>query len=617
MEERKKKRKLSVSLFVVYMAIWGSYCGLELNTFIEDQPFFQTSVLLLFINVFFILLIPPLLYGFCVQTPRLCKKYLMPAVLVFNSIYVHLAILLSIYKADRHMDFDFNFFWQNISVAWSVLWKLFALWLVVIFVSLIVFTMLQPLIFDPAVQLLKKFSKLSWKFGLALSVAITACAICQYFTIASVSGSAAGFLYTGFFSDRQLRDEYRNLYEKHLKDLQTNGVKGTESGDASRLGDMVIMVQQESLNGLLVGQKITPQLLRAAKNGILFSELYGSSIQSQRGYECILCGVPPNLGGQLLEEYSFEDVEKIGCLPRLFKALGYQPIAFYGGDPNPRTTRLLEAMGFERTFAGDIMQTDDVMYEWGYREDIWFTRVNDYIMKHFTTGKYFIFITASATNHTPFKVLDPRFHDKVPYPNPKNFEENFSNTTYVQDAYFGHLYDLYRENYSDRATLIAVSDHSWPISIHKHNIYNERGAFEENFRIAMLVIPPYNRPEFAVGTTVTQRFSQMDILPSFLELTNVRQDYWLGESFASWLLADPERARTEPKKTKMSIQPYGGGFIAIHRYPQKYLFDVLGKNVKVYDLSIDPKEASPAIHVIDRHISLIHDFFRNDIVAEP
>jgi len=593
--------------FTLYLAIVGSYCGLEIDTFVEDLPFFQTSTLLLFINVVFILLIPPILYGICAQIPQRGKKYLMPVILVFNSFCIHLAILLAIYKAGRHMDFDFYYFWYNLSVAWSVIWKLFAPWLIVIFLSLTVLVFLQPVVFEPASRLIKKLSR---RNGLLLCAAIAAAVLCQCLTIASIRGSAAGFLYASFLSDQRLRNEYQSLYERHIKELKSNGVNAAENGDASRLGDMVIIVQQESLNGLLVGAAITPELLRAKKDGILFSELYGNTIQSERGYESILCGVPPSITGTLVEMYGVEDVGKIGCLPRLFKALGYQPVAFYGGDPNPRTTNMLEAIGFEQILASDITQPDDVVYTWGNREDIWFTRVNDYILEHFDTGKYFIFITASATNHTPFKVLDPRYRDRVPYPNPKNFGERLSNTTYVQDAYFGHLYDLWRSNYSDRATLIAVSDHSWPMAMHKHNIYNERGAFEENFRIAMLIIPPTANNEFAVGTTVTQRFSQMDILPSFLELVGVRQDYWLGESFAPWLLVNPNRMRDEPQRMKVCIQPYGGGFIAVHKYPQKYLFDVLGKDLKVYDLLKDPGETSPSLYDTEEYIPLIREFFQ-------
>ncbi len=46
------------------------------------------------------------------------------------------------------------------------------------------------------------------------------------------------------------------------------------------------------------------------------------------------------------------------------------------------------------------------------------------------------------------------------------------------------------------------------------------------------------------------------------------------------------------------------------RYPEKYLFDVLGRNVKVYDLAKDPQEQSPAIHDVKSYMPIIRDFFR-------
>ena len=139
--------------------------------------------------------------------------------------------------------------------------------------------------------------------------------------------------------------------------------------------------------------------------------------------------------------------------------------------------RLFESIGFEKILAGDIVQPDDVMYDWGYREDNFFTRVDEYLQRHYAGEKLFIFITASATNHTPFKVQDDRLLDKIPYPDPKKFAERLSNTTFAQDAYFGHLYDLYTKHYAQRGSLIALSDHAWPIEQHRHNIYNERGAY--------------------------------------------------------------------------------------------------------------------------------------------
>jgi hypothetical protein len=594
---------------VFYLAIWGSFCGLEIDTHVEDLPFFQITTLLMFINVLFVLLLPPLSYAFFASRPSLwSKRWLRTILLLFNSIYLHLAILLLLYKAARNMDFDFYFFWYNLSVALSVLWRLFAPWLVVIALSLAAFVYLQKLFFSPIATLLKQSPR---KVGLILAVITISSMLCQIITLKTVRGSLAGFLYASFFSDRQLRTDYHTLYENHLKALQTNSIIPGVQVDPSVLGDMVIFVQQESLNSHMVGPKITPQLLRASRNGILFNTMYGNSIQSERGYECILCGVPPSIAGDLVEDYP-EDAKKLHCLPKIFKSLGYRPIVFYSGNPNPRVTRLFEFIGFEKILSDEIMKPGDVMYDWGYREDIFFTRVDEYLQKHYINEKLFIFITASASNHTPFKVLDKRLADKVPFPEPKKFEERLSNTTFVQDTYFGHLYDIFTKHYAHRGSLIAVSDHAWPVPIHKHNIYNERGAFEENFKIALLFIPPSSRrPEYAIGSTVTQRFSQMDIVPTLLDLIGMEQTHWLGESFAPWLLATPDRARLEPQKIKISLQPYGGGFISAVQYPNKYLFDVLGENVKAFDLQKDPSERSPEIRDVEKNMYLIKNFFLN------
>ena len=101
----------------------------------------------------------------------------------------------------------------------------------------------------------------------------------------------------------------------------------------------------------------------------------------------------------------------------------------------------------------------------------------------------------------------------------------------------------------------------------------------------------------------------MDILPSILDLIGIKQDIWLGESFAPWLLADRSQQRSDMQKPKLSIQPYGGGFISIVQYPMKYLFDMLGQNIKVYDLNKDPEERSPDIRDSGDYICLIRNFF--------
>ncbi len=599
-------------LFGLYLALFGSFCGLEIDTFVSDLPLFQVSTFLLLTNVLFVMLLPPLCYAFSASIPSLRKnRVAMAGVLILNAIYVHFIAFLAVYKSVRELDFDFNFLWYNTEDALPALWKLYAPWLLLLPVSIAAFALLQKPAFSPIVAFLRKTR---WRGGLVFIAVSMASALCQLMTIQTIRGSAAGFVYANFLSDNRVRSDYHELYRKHIDQLRTEPPRAYSEGHPSVMGDAIFFVKQESLNGLLLKPEITPQLLRASQDGILFKDFYANSIQSIRGYECILCGVPPNLTGALVDEYSPAELHDLKCLPRVFRSLGYHSLYFFGGSQNPRIMRFAESIGFEKVLADDIMHPEDVKFDWGYREDIFYSRVFEYLRRYQPGDKLFIFIDTGATNHTPFKILDPKFDDKVPFPHPANFQEHLSNTTFVQDAYFGNFYELFRERYASRGSLVVASDHSWPIPIHKNNIFNERGAYEENFRIAMLFVPPSaNSKKFSTGSVVTQRFSQMDIFPTVLNLIGLDQEHLLGESFAPWLLVSRESQRSDPQRTKISVQPYGGGYISVVQYPEKYVFDVLGQTYTVYDLEKDPGEKSPSIHSGGEHSSLIRDFFYPEV----
>jgi hypothetical protein len=593
---------------ILYLALLGSYCGLEIDTFVSDLPFFQTTTFILFWNVLFVLLVPPLSYTLFASIRSIWNNRPAKAfILVLNTLYFFIAGFLAIYKSVRKIDFDFNFLWYNTADALPTLWKLFAPWFFIIALSMAAFVFLQKPAFSPLAAFVRKSP---WTRGLGLIALFVSSMLCQFVTLSTVRGSGAGFVYASFLSDRRIRNDYQALYRKHIETLRSETLRAFSRGDPSAMGDIIFFVKQESLNGLLVRPSITPQLLRLSHDGILFRDFYGNSVQSLRGYECILCGVPPNIAGALVDEYSGNELKDLSCLPRIFKSLGYHPIYFFAGSRNLRIMRFAESIGFEKVLADDIMRPGDIKFDWGYREDVFYYRVYEYLRQHHPNDKLFVFIDTGATNHTPFEVLDSKFVDKVPFPAPRKFEENLSNTTFVQDAYLGYFYDLFKKHYASRGSILVASDHSWPIAIHENNIYNERGAYEENFRIPLLFVPPSSgRAQFSTDTIVTERFSQMDIFPTVLNLIGLDQPHLLGESFAPWLLASQEPLRSGPKRTKILIQPYGGGFISVVRYPEKYLFDVLGKRYSIFDLEKDPGEISPSIRLDGEHAFLIRDFF--------
>jgi hypothetical protein len=597
------KKKTGWFFPALYLAILGSFCGLEIDTFNGDLPFFQINTLLLFINILPVLLFPSVMYMLSASIHRFSRF----GILILNSLCFHLLSFFLLYKAVRKMDFDFYFFWYNLPDALPAMWKLFAPWFLIIALSISAFMFLQNAAFSPGRN---AFGKSVRKVGFFLAAIMILSSLCQFATIETIRGSTAGFLYTSFFSDRSLRNNYRELYKKHIAGMQANSQKSTGTVDPSLMGDVIFFIKQESLNGLLVGSKITPQLLRAGRDGILFDKQYGNSIQSIRGYACILCGAPPSITEALADLYPASELKKLSCLPQIFKALGYHTYYFFGGSRNPRIKHFAESIGFEKVLSDEIVQPGDFKFDWGYREDVYFTRVHEYLQKRHTKDKLFIFIDTGATNHDPFEVLDDKLLDKIPFPQAKKFEEHLANTTFVQDAYFGKFYDLFQKYYGFNGSLFAVSDHSWPIPVHTLNMYNERGAYEENFLISMLFVPPETKKNaFAAGSIVTQRFSQMDIAPTIFDLIGLKQNYMLGESFAPWLLASQNSNKSAPEKIKVSIQPYGGGFISAIQYPKKYLFDVLNRKVQVFDLEKDPTEQSPAIHDADKYKHLIKEFF--------
>jgi hypothetical protein len=598
------EKKISWIFLALYLAILGSFCGLEIDTFNGDLPFFQINTLLLFINILPVLLFPSVIYILSASIHRFSRL----GILILNSVCFHFLSFLLLYKAVRKMDFDFYFFWYNLPDALPAMWKLFAPWFLIIAISIAVFVFLQIAALSPVLNAAGKSAR---KVGFYLAAIVLLSPICQFATIDTIRGSTAGFLYTSFFSDRTLRNDYRERFKKHIALREANPPKLTGSVDLSLMGDVIFFIKQESLDGLLVGPKITPQLLRAARDGILFDKQYGNSIQSIRGYACILCGAPPSMTEALADLYPASELKKLNCLPQIFKALGFHTYYFFGGSRNPRIKHFAESIGFEKVLADEIVQPGDLKFDWGYREDVYFTRVHEYLQKLHTKDKLFIFIDTGATNHDPFEVLDDKILDKIPFPLHKTFEEHLANTTFVQDAYFGQFYDLFRKYYGAKGSLFAVSDHAWPFPVHKLNMYNERGAYEENFLISMLFVPPETKKnDFAAGSIVTQRFSQMDIAPTIFDLIGLKQNYMLGESFAPWLLASPNLSKSAPKKIKISIQPYGGGFISAILYPNKYLFDALNRKVQIFDLEKDPTEQSPVIHDAGKYEHLIREFFQ-------
>src|SRR4030095_10039629 len=137
----------------------------------------------------------------------------------------------------------------------------------------------------------------------------------------------------------------------------------------------------------------------------------------------------------------------LSCLPKLLKAAGYRTLYFQSfADLNyTNNEAFLRGIGFEEVHSGSIMKPGDPLLKWGYAEDVFYQRVFSYL-ERFKGEKLFVYILTCSTNHYPFyddekRRAYPQFTTKVPHPEPKNDRQRVSNTTWIQDYFFGEMYD--------------------------------------------------------------------------------------------------------------------------------------------------------------------------------
>ena len=265
--------------FFFYLALFGSFCGLEIDTFVADLPFFQTSTFLLLSNVLFVMLVPPIIYGlFASIRPLWTHRAARIGVLVLNAFYFHFVAFLLLYKSVRRIDFSFYFFWYNTSDALPALWKLYASWCPLIALSMAGFIFLQKPAFSPMMKMLRKAPQKGW---LSLGAISVFSVLCQCATLDTIRGSAAGSLYASFLSDHQLKSDYRKFYREEIDALRTNTPRDISQSDPSILGDVVFFIKQESLNGLLVGPRTTPSCSGPPGTAFCFK---GSTPTQSRAY---------------------------------------------------------------------------------------------------------------------------------------------------------------------------------------------------------------------------------------------------------------------------------------------------------------------------------------------
>ena len=384
---------------------------------------------------------------------------------------------------------------------------------------------------------------------------------------------------------------YQNFYQqfiKHYSDLKPSELKKWQLKSSSTLPsylDNIIILQLESFNGLLVSPTTTPNYYAFAQANTYFPKFYGNNVQTILGQENILCSVPGSFDSTLVS--SGQD-KKIACLPEMLHAAGYKNFFFQTYNLSfANTGSFMKDIGFDEVHADDIMKHYDPKYLWGYREDIFYDRVFNYL-ENSTSTRNFFFIAVCSTNHWPFN-LPTDASSSVPYPQPKDFKEKITDTTYIQDSYLGVALDRIKKSFPrGNYTVIIVGDHSWPFGIHKNNTFNEWGYYEENFTTSLAI--QIGEEKNYQHQTINDKYSQMDIVPSLKDLFGISYD--TSTYYRSFM-----KPTSSTDNKVIMIQPFSERCLNVLNLKnnQKAQYNSLNGKFTVYDLNIDPWESDPNV----------------------
>jgi hypothetical protein len=544
---------------------------------------------------------------------RLTRTLVKTVAALLLSLYYVVNILLLVHRSARGFPFDFYLFWYNWRDAISTLQALSDdFHIIATSLLLVIFANYQGLMIVLSVPFTASPVRSFWTSRVVASVCVIA--------TQTLVGSD---VLSGFRPLLATKSQAEHLYNKYYYqsiDLNKNNHLEIVSASA-RANESLFVVHLESLNAKLVTPETTPSLLRISKGrGVLLPSIQSASMLTIRGQEAILCSTLPTLVWNLASSSALSN--GLVCLPRILKHLGYRTMFFHSfADLNSANTDLfMKWIGFDERHSTDIMKPGDKLLRWGWAEDVFFRRISEYL-EGFRNDKLFVYIAVHSTNHYPFyndeKTLAyPEQVARIPYRSPKTLKERLANSTFLQDHFFGEMYDGWFDRvFAEHSHMLVIGDHSWPIGIHAGNESNDHGAFQENFVTSMAFIPARRTANrsFRVGSRVSALYSQLDVLPTILNIYGINGLHYFGRSFLSDLIKPNNQISSS--RCLVSVQPFSGKQIVTIRYPIKLIYDLGRNTIARYDLEHDPDELLPAAQsLIDEEgLQMLDDCLRSGL----
>lgn len=318
---------------------------------------------------------------------------------------------------------------------------------------------------------------------------------------------------------------------------------------------------------------VSPNFDRLAKEGILYSNFYANSIKTSRSLTSSLFGVPSDIDSHdASSDINFPFIS----IADILSNAGYETAYLHNGEIEfENQFEFLSNHGFSTVYGkDDILKRfpDAPSSSWGLPDE--------YLMQYATKwlgeqNKPTFLTMFTMTNHHPWIIPDdyepPKFSTDL-----KPAHRRYLETFHYSDEALGQFVS----SMDDNTILFILGDHGQAMGEHNQNFTQQKGLYEENIHVPLLI---YAKNRIKTPALITDVASQFDLIPTVMDLLDIRG---LNHSVGSSLL------RKARDRKVFFHNPFVYGYFGVRQGDHKFIYSNSIQEVELYDLEQDPNETN-------------------------
>lgn len=325
--------------------------------------------------------------------------------------------------------------------------------------------------------------------------------------------------------------EIKTWYKNKNENLPDNEYK------ASLKGKNLIIIQVESLENFLIGQKIqgqeiTPNLNKLLKNSLYFPQIYEQVSGGNSSDSDLMTNTstyPVKSGATF---FRFPD-NQYNSLPELMKGLGYYTSAFHpdgGGYWNWMPA--LNSMGFDKCTDVTGFKLDETI-GLGLSDGSYLRQLGDKLSNQ-PQPFYSFFVT--LTSHMPFNLPKEYREMKLTENIDKTVVGDYFQSIHYTDKHLGNFIDtLDKKGILDNSVVVIYGDHCGVHKYYKDKLDNitprENWWYQNNLRVPLIIYSKNIK-----GKEINTIGGHVDIMPTVSYLMGVDEKKYINTALGRNLL---------------------------------------------------------------------------------